>query len=98
MKKNVSRIITAVIILISLTVMSFVIYSMISDSRQIREPDDTGEQASEMPSISPILSNIQKETVVNRGEIDIDIENTDTGRNNEPGIEGDVVIIPGLRE
>ena len=51
-----------------------------------------------MPSISPIISNIQKETVVNRGEIDIDIENTDTGRNNEPGIEGDVVIIPGLRE
>ena len=46
MKKNVSRIMTAVIILISLTVMSFVIYSMISDSRQIREPDDTGEQAS----------------------------------------------------
>ena len=98
MKKNVSRIITAVIILISLAVLSFVIYSMVSDSRQIREPDDTGEQASEMPSISTIISNNQKETNGSRGEIDIDIENKDTDRKNEPGIEGDVVIIPGLRE
>lgn len=51
-----------------------------------------------MPSISPIISNIQKETNGSRGEIDIDIENKDTDRKNEPGIEGDVVIIPGLRE
>ena len=99
------------LILLAVTVILTVIFIAVgvTKSNNTQKPDDTvipvtdtsaPDTAVEIPVIIPDTDNTEDiESDDEQGDLHIDvIKDNPTGQDNEPGIIGDVVIIPGIKD
>lgn len=105
MKKKNNVMMVATIAITLLMIGCVIVMGIIRNSNRnnpdVRPPEqttDTTPPNQTTPEIPPISDDGKKDSATKPGEVSIDVEQpVDESRNDKPGIDGDVAIIPGVK-
>lgn len=107
MKKKNNVIMIAVIAITLLMIGCVIVMGIIRNSNQnnpdVKPPEQTMDTTDTTPNqttpeIPPISDDGKKDSATKPGEVSIDVEQpVDGSRDDKPGIDGDVAIIPGVK-
>ena len=111
MSKKANTIIAVIVAIITLVLIVTVIICAVKNGRKTENPEDSSIETTqssdkpEVPVIPPISTDTGGDTEdkpdntePDQGEVNIDVERpVNESRNDQPGVEGDVVIFPGVK-